>query len=151
MLDQEVKEDYVEASKEAVLNYIMLDQVPFLVHPVCMNVTSQEERERLNILVGPKIWGPLVVRAPVPWHQSFLQVGTRISDMYIVHCKMYIVVHCKMYIVHKSSRKVKGFNWIFVQCSVKCQSFLSVSVPDICCTGKFWNIWIGWTTLFTLA
>ena len=27
VLDQEVKEGYVEASKEAVLNYIMLDQV----------------------------------------------------------------------------------------------------------------------------
>ena len=34
MLDHEVKEGYVEASKEAVLNYIMLDQVPFLIHPV---------------------------------------------------------------------------------------------------------------------
>ena len=29
LLDQEVKEGYVAASKEAVLNYIMLDQVPF--------------------------------------------------------------------------------------------------------------------------
>ena len=29
LLDQEVKEGYVEASKEAVLNYIMLDQVTF--------------------------------------------------------------------------------------------------------------------------
>ena len=34
LLDQEVKEGYVEASKEAVLNYIMLDQVPCLIHPV---------------------------------------------------------------------------------------------------------------------
>ena len=34
LLDQEVKEDYVEASKEAVLNYIMLDQVSFLIPPV---------------------------------------------------------------------------------------------------------------------
>ena len=57
-LDQEVKEDYVEASKKAVLNYIMLDP---------------EEKERLKILVLPKVWSPLVVRAPVPWHQSFLQ------------------------------------------------------------------------------
>ena len=32
LLDQEVKEGYVEASKEAVLNYIMLDQVTFANH-----------------------------------------------------------------------------------------------------------------------
>ena len=32
LLDQEVKEGYVAASKEAVLNYIMLDQVIFFIH-----------------------------------------------------------------------------------------------------------------------
>ena len=32
LLDQEVKEGYVAASKEAVLNYIMLDEVIFFIH-----------------------------------------------------------------------------------------------------------------------
>ena len=37
LLDQEVKEGYVEASKEAVLNYIMLDQV-FLCQSCSVNL-----------------------------------------------------------------------------------------------------------------
>ena len=76
LLDQEVKEGYVAASKEAVLNYIMLNQVPFcyIMYSTLFLMWNQEERDRLNILVGPKMWGPRVVRAPVPWHQSFLQV-----------------------------------------------------------------------------
>ena len=47
-----------------------------LLHNVfnLVQMWNQEERDRLNILVGPKMWGPRVVRAPVPWHQSFLQV-----------------------------------------------------------------------------
>ena len=36
LLDQEVKEGYVAASKEAVLNYIMLDQVIFFIHILTM-------------------------------------------------------------------------------------------------------------------
>ena len=44
-LDSEVKEDYLGASKKAILNYIMLDP---------------EESERLQILVAPKMWNPLV-------------------------------------------------------------------------------------------
>ena len=37
LLDQEVKGGYVEASKEAVLNYIMLDQVTFYwIHALCV-------------------------------------------------------------------------------------------------------------------
>ena len=59
-LDGEVRQDYVGASKQAVLDYLLLDP---------------EERERLGIPVRPELWRPRVVRAPVPWHQSFLQVG----------------------------------------------------------------------------
>ena len=58
-LDGEVRQDYVGASKQAVLDYLLLDP---------------EERERLGIPVRPELWRPRVVRAPVPWHQSFLQV-----------------------------------------------------------------------------
>ena len=35
---------------------------------------QEEERTRLDISVRPRPWEPRVVRAPVPWHQSFLQV-----------------------------------------------------------------------------
>ena len=44
MLDQEVKEGYVEASKEAVLNYIMLDQVPFWIHAMSLYNISGGKR-----------------------------------------------------------------------------------------------------------
>ena len=53
LLDQEVKEGYVAASKEAVLNYIMLDQVfhfsisnvHFSIHPICINVIHLRRKE----------------------------------------------------------------------------------------------------------
>ena len=35
---------------------------------------QEEERTRLDISVRPRPWEPRVVRAPVPWHQNFLQV-----------------------------------------------------------------------------
>ena len=57
-LDVEVRSDYVTAAKKSVLDYILLDE---------------DERLRLNISVRPSPWEPRVVRAPVPWHQNFLQ------------------------------------------------------------------------------
>ena len=57
-LDAEVKSDYVTAAKRSVLDYLLLDA---------------EERQRLGISVRPGPWEPSVVRAPVPWHQNFLQ------------------------------------------------------------------------------
>ena len=57
-LDAEVKHDYIVAAKKSVLDYILLDP---------------EERDRLNISVRPVTWSPRVVRAPVPWHQNYLQ------------------------------------------------------------------------------
>ena len=57
-LDVEVKSDYITAAKKSVLDYILLDE---------------DERLRLNISVRPSPWEPRVVRAPVPWHQNFLQ------------------------------------------------------------------------------
>ena len=41
---------------------------------VMMTCCQEEERSRLDISVRPRPWEPRVVRAPVPWHQSFLQV-----------------------------------------------------------------------------
>ena len=58
-LDVEVKNDYVLAAKKSVMDYILLDP---------------EERERLGISVRPESWKSRIVRAPVPWHQNFLQV-----------------------------------------------------------------------------
>ena len=57
-LDEEVRADYVVAAKKSILDYILLDK---------------EEKERLNISVRPEAWQPRVIRAPVPWHQNFLQ------------------------------------------------------------------------------
>ena len=42
--------------------------------PVMMICCQEEERTGLDISVRPRPWEPRVVRAPVPWHQSFLQV-----------------------------------------------------------------------------
>ena len=55
-----MKSDYVTAAKRSVLDYLLLDK---------------EERERLGISVRPGPWEPRVVRAPVPWHQNFLQAS----------------------------------------------------------------------------
>ena len=51
LLDQEVKEGYVAASKEAVLNYIMLDQVPFcyIMYFNLANVESGGKRSAEHI------------------------------------------------------------------------------------------------------
>ena len=57
-LDAEVRSDYITAAKRSVLDYILLDT---------------EERARLGISLRPEPWQPRVVRAPVPWHQNFLQ------------------------------------------------------------------------------
>ena len=57
-LEQEVRGDYVVAAKKSILDYILLDQ---------------EEKERLEMSVRPEAWEPRVIRAPVPWHQAFLQ------------------------------------------------------------------------------
>ena len=48
----------------SVLDYLLLDS---------------EERERLGISVRPGPWEPRVVRAPVPWHQNFLQASSLVT------------------------------------------------------------------------
>ena len=74
-LDGEVRADYVTAAKQSVLDYILLEVREVVVVTVMMMICDQEEeRTRLDISVRPRPWEPRVVRAPVPWHQSFLQV-----------------------------------------------------------------------------
>ena len=73
-LDGEVRADYVTAAKQSVLDYILLEVREVVVVTVMMIFCQEEERTRLDISVRPRPWEPRVVRAPVPWHQSFLQV-----------------------------------------------------------------------------
>ena len=73
-LDGEVRADYVTAAKQSVLDYILLEVREVVVVTVMMICCQEEERTRLDISVRPRPWEPRVVRAPVPWHQSFLQV-----------------------------------------------------------------------------
>ena len=78
-LDGEVRADYVTAAKQSVLDYILLEVrimevVVVVTVTVMMTFCQEEERTRLDISVRPRPWEPRVVRAPVPWHQSFLQV-----------------------------------------------------------------------------
>ena len=73
-LDGEVRADYVTAAKQSVLDYILLEVREVVGVTVMMICCQEEERTRLDISVRPRPWEPRVVRAPVPWHQSFLQV-----------------------------------------------------------------------------
>ena len=73
-LDGEVRADYVTAAKQSVLDYILLEVREVVGVTVMMIFCQEEERTRLDISVRPRPWEPRVVRAPVPWHQSFLQV-----------------------------------------------------------------------------
>ena len=54
---EEVNSEYVSAVKRAVVDYVLMDE---------------KERKRINVRKVPKRFATRVIRAPVPWHQSFL-------------------------------------------------------------------------------
>lgn len=56
-LQEEVKKDYKLSWQKAAVDYILLDPT---------------ERARLRIHFVPRVSVSLVVRAPVPWHETFL-------------------------------------------------------------------------------
>ncbi|XP_023329300.1 dynein heavy chain 3, axonemal [Eurytemora carolleeae] len=60
VLHLEVEEQHSEASRKAILDYLLLDP---------------QEQRRLEIQNVAQSWTPLVVRAPVPWHQTYLQAN----------------------------------------------------------------------------
>eukprot|EP00795_Rhopilema_esculentum_P009610 gene9610-17369_t len=61
----EVKNDYVFSLKKAIVDYILKDQ---------------REKERLHIAAIPKSFSTRCIRAPVPWHRTYMaskdQIGT---------------------------------------------------------------------------
>lgn len=56
-MEAEVTNDYKQSLRKAILDYILLDP---------------EERKRLNIQTYPIYYPPIIIRAPVPWHCTFL-------------------------------------------------------------------------------
>ena len=56
-LTEEVSAEYLSAVKRSVVDYVLLDA---------------GERKRINVHRVPKRFAIRVIRAPVPWHQSFI-------------------------------------------------------------------------------
>ena len=57
-LTEEVSGEYLSAVKRAVVNYVLLDA---------------KERQRVNVHRVPGLsFAGRVIRAPVPWHQSYI-------------------------------------------------------------------------------
>nr|CAD7259656.1 unnamed protein product [Timema shepardi] len=59
-LESEILADYYSSLRKAILNYITLDP---------------EERRRLNIQTYPVNYPVVHIRAPVPWHNSYVSLG----------------------------------------------------------------------------
>jgi dynein heavy chain len=63
-IETEVKCDYNQSIRRAILNHILLDP---------------EERKRLNIQTYPIDYPPIIIHAPVPWHCTF-QISSQMLD-----------------------------------------------------------------------
>lgn len=61
-VEQEARDCYMQSQRIAMLDYIMLDP---------------QERARLNIQTYPVRYPALAIRAPVPWHQSYITATER--------------------------------------------------------------------------
>ncbi|CAG2066829.1 unnamed protein product, partial [Timema podura] len=59
-LENEILADYYSSLRKAILDYITLDP---------------EERRRLNIQTYPANYPVVHIRAPVPWHNSYVSLG----------------------------------------------------------------------------
>ncbi len=56
-IHEEVHEDYRVAEKRSIVDYVLMDP---------------SERVRVNVPKVPRMFKPSIIRAPVPWRQSFL-------------------------------------------------------------------------------
>lgn len=58
MLWMEIKEDYKRSWQKSIVDYVLMDS---------------SEKERLKIGSFPRAFSQRIIRAPVPWHDSFHQ------------------------------------------------------------------------------
>jgi dynein heavy chain len=56
-METEVISNYNQSIRKVILDYVLLDP---------------EERKRLNIQTYPIDYPPIIIRAPVPWHCTFV-------------------------------------------------------------------------------
>ena len=62
--------DYYKSIRKAIFQYIIEDP---------------EERKRLNIQTLPAYYPPIIIRAPVPWHSSYV-TSSQLLDHKLYTC-----------------------------------------------------------------
>jgi dynein heavy chain len=69
-METEIRRDYNQSLRKAILDYILLDP---------------EGRKHLNIHTYPTDYPSIAIRAPVPWHSTF------VISSHVLHHKLFIV------------------------------------------------------------